>query len=102
MALPLPTGKAWTWSVRNEFHLLSDEDAIAPYFRPKHRASVVPHGSTLTCSNVAQLRYVRLTNNPAGFSRPLEISKDGWDIIKEEKAGVLAAGGAVSVAHDDG
>ena len=98
MAEPLPeplwgaTPSLRQWEVDNEFHLLSDESGIPPYYRLKHRAHVaLAANGTLVSTNVAQLRYVELTPHGTGTVRPPLISANGWDIIKEEKAGVLSA-----------
>jgi hypothetical protein len=92
MAAPLPDG--WTWaegaSSTNEFHLLSDEGKIPPYYRHKHRADVEIVSvaeKTLRSSTVAQLRYVQVSVKESG------IGLNGFAIIKEEKAHVLFEGG---------
>lgn len=79
---PLPCGAAW--HAENEFHLLSDEGLIPPYYRPKHRPNLTRDEGTLRSLTVAQLRYVELSvlQVAAGLN--------GWQVIKEEKAGVLA------------
>ena len=82
LAEPLPEGMAWA-EARNEFRLLSDEDLIPPYYRSKHRPTVeLKQG--LASSTVTQLRYIKVSvlQTLAGLN--------GWEIIKEEKAGVLA------------
>ena len=82
LAEPLPEGVTWAES-HNEFRLLSDEDLIPPYYRSKHRPSVAL-GQGLVSSTVTQLRYVEISvlKTLAGLN--------GWEIIKEEKAGLLA------------
>lgn len=83
---PLPcSGASGAWHVENEFHLLSDEGLIPPYYRPKHRPNLTKDdGGFLRSLTVAQLRYVELSvlQVAAGLN--------GWAVIKEEKAGVLA------------
>ncbi|CAJ1354143.1 unnamed protein product [Effrenium voratum] len=85
MVSPLPKDAAWG-EARNEFRLLSDEELIPPYYRQKHRPQLnfSQAAKSLSSSTVAQLRYVELSvlQTKAGL--------DGWQIIKEEKAGVLA------------
>ena len=92
MCDPLPKG--WSWgkdASTNEFHLLSDEDKIPPYYRSKHRANVtVFQGKTLQSSTISQLRYIEISVNQAG------IGLNGNAIIKEEKCNVL------NEVHDDG
>ena len=94
MAAPLPCSDCAFGRLSNEFHMLSDDAKIPPYYRAKHRAAVelAPGGTggnrTLASTNVAQLRYVELSKG--GFAKPLEISEDGWLVTKEEKAAVLA------------
>lgn len=40
MASPLPDNANYSWNIKNEFHLLSDEDKIPPYYRSKHRPEI--------------------------------------------------------------
>lgn len=84
MAEPLPD--AWTWTVSNQFRLVSDEEKIPPYYRPKHRPEGNVTGSrAISSSTVSQLRFIELTvtETKAGL--------DGWAIIKEEKLNILTA-----------
>ncbi|KAJ1458444.1 hypothetical protein M885DRAFT_89176 [Pelagophyceae sp. CCMP2097] len=81
-------GGAWA-SLGNEFRLLSDEPAVAPYYRPMHRAAVSVAGGALRSRTVSQLRYVALAPQRS-LLRPLIISLEGWRLIKEEKAALLA------------
>ena len=82
LAEPLPEGVAWT-QARNEFRMLSDEDLIPPYYRTKHRPNISFQQGVVS-STVTQLRYVQVSvlQTFAGLN--------GWEIIREEKAGVLA------------
>jgi hypothetical protein len=83
MIEPLPEN----WSVvstSNEFHLLSDEEKIPPYYREKHRAAIqVVDSNQLSTSTITQLRYVEVsvTEAAAGLN--------GYAIIKEELGAVL-------------
>jgi hypothetical protein len=90
MAGELPEGYGG-WYAGNDFHLLSDESGIPPYYRSKHRANVSLAGTSFRSLNVAQLRYVELTKGGKGTLEPPLIAEDGYRIIKEEKAGVLQA-----------
>lgn len=81
MAEPLES--QYNWNLGNEFHLLSDEDKIPPYYREKHRPSVSVRGNTITTSTVAQLRYVEISPAVAAFGL------NGDAIIEEEKINVL-------------
>lgn len=86
MALPLPQAAEWVAS--NEFRLLSDEDLIPPYFRGKHRANITVHKEgalTIESRSVTQLRYVKVS------VKDTAVGTNGFAIIKEEKAGVLAS-----------
>ena len=82
LAEPLPEGVTWA-KAQNEFRLLSDEDLIPPYYRSKHRPTISFHQG-IASSSITQLRYVQVSvvQTLAGLN--------GWEIIKEEKAGVLA------------
>jgi hypothetical protein len=82
MCEPMPDGFD-NWRHSNEFHLLSDEDMIPPYYRDKHRANIALENGELQSRTITQLRYVELsvTDVAAGLN--------GYAIIKEEKAGVL-------------
>lgn len=85
MAEPMPLGfEAWT--VSNEFHLLSDESNIPPYYRERHRPHVtLSDDRTIVMSRtVAQLRYIKLTVTETAMGL------NGYAIIKEEKAGILS------------
>jgi len=91
MFSPLPIG----WSVHsstNQFHLVSDEESIPPYYRSKHRANITLNSAmkTVNTDTVTQLRYLQLTPSQAGFGL------NGGAIIKEEKVGVL------NLVGDDG
>ncbi len=85
MIEPLPEN----WSVvstSNEFHLLSDEKKIPPYYRGKHRAAIQVVDSNrkqLSTSTITQLRYVEVsvTEAAAGLN--------GYAIITEELNAVL-------------
>jgi len=94
MAKPLPEQKggggadAWIWEgSRNQFHMLTDEEKIPPYYRHRHRPEIIVDfkNKTLCSSTVAQLRYIQLT--PAETAYGL----DGYKIIEEEKVNILAA-----------
>eukprot|EP00435_Cladocopium_sp_Y103_P065858 s569_g27.t2 len=91
---PLPCSGAWR--CQNEFHLLSDEGLIPPYYRPKHRPNLTRDSGVLQSLTVAQLRYVELSvlQVAAGLN--------GWAVIKEEKAGVLADRKMAIKDRDDG
>ena len=80
---PLPSNFTWA-EAKNEFHLLSDEELIPPYYRKKHRPNITLSGGRLVGLTVTQLRYVEVSvlQTAAGLN--------GWEIIKEEKAGILA------------
>jgi len=89
-ALVLPLPSTYNWQVTNQFHLLSDEDIIPPYFRPQHRAdaTVTQTGTsnrTIVSSTIAQLRYLEesVTDTAVGLN--------GYAIIKEEKVHILNA-----------
>lgn len=83
MASPLPAATSWTNA--NEFHLVSDEDKIPPYYRAKHRANVnVVAGGGLNSSTVSQLRFLEISVTQAG------IGLNGDAIITEEKLNVLS------------
>lgn len=86
MASPLPDGYSWTPSPKNEFHLVSDEDKIPPYYRDQHRASVEMSSDNiklLQSSTVSQLRFIEksVLQTKAGL--------DGYAIIEEEKLNIL-------------
>jgi hypothetical protein len=92
MATPLPSrAQRWTMST-NEFHLLSDEDKIPPYYRTKHRPTVEFTKGDFESTTIAQLRYIEesVKQTKAGL--------DGYAIIKEEKLAILADG----LKGDDG
>jgi hypothetical protein len=92
MAEPMPAGFD-SWSVSNEFHMLTDESGIPPYYRNKHRPHVsVGADNEMISGTVSQLRYVELTVTGT------DVGENGYEIIKEEKAGVLGNG----VFVDDG
>eukprot|EP00301_Raphidiophrys_heterophryoidea_P002545 c11188_g1_i1.p1 GENE.c11188_g1_i1~~c11188_g1_i1.p1 ORF type:complete len:368 (+),score=97.33 c11188_g1_i1:774-1877(+) len=86
MASPLPANRSLSWgTARNEFHLLSDESKIPPYYRSRHRADVnVSTDGVLDTSSVTQLRFIELTPAQTKFGL------DGWEIIKEEKLNILS------------
>eukprot|EP00756_Hemistasia_phaeocysticola_P038525 Hpha_TRINITY_DN16764_c2_g2::TRINITY_DN16764_c2_g2_i1::g.78088::m.78088 len=91
LASPLPEG--WSFgSMSNEFHLVSDETKIPPYYRLKHRANTTVSPTVQSTGNkilqsvtIAQLRYVKLTVTETA------VGENGYAIIKEEKSGVLNA-----------
>merc|ERR1712136_71404 len=92
MAEPMPAGFD-SWTVSNEFHMLTDESGIPPYYRNKHRPHVsVASNNEMISTTVSQLRYVELTVTGTA------VGENGYEIIKEEKAGVLGNGDFV----DDG
>jgi len=92
MAEPMPAGFD-SWTVSNEFHMLTDESGIPPYYRNKHRPHVsVASNNEVISTTVSQLRYVELTVTGTA------VGENGYEIIKEEKAGVLGNGDFV----DDG
>ena len=70
---------------QNEFHLLSDEENIPPYYRAKHRPALTvdPITRTIVSSTVSQLRYVELTVVQVGFGL------NGDALIQEETVNVL-------------
>mmetsp|Transcript_40330 Transcript_40330/g.90609 ORF Transcript_40330/g.90609 Transcript_40330/m.90609 type:complete len:551 (-) Transcript_40330:244-1896(-) len=80
------------WETSNEFHLLSDEDGIPPYYRAKHRPNVTMQGGKVAGSTVAQLRYTTLTVTQVAAG------ENGYELIKEEKAGILGT----NAITDDG
>jgi hypothetical protein len=82
MAEPMPEGFD-DWDVANEFHLLSDEESIPPYYREKHRPEISVDGFKIRSSSVTQLRYTKLsvTETQAGLN--------GYAIIKEETSALL-------------
>ena len=79
---PLPSNFTWA-EAENEFHLLSDEELIPPYYRKKHRPNITLSGGRLVGLTVTQLRYVEVSvlQTAAGLN--------GWEIIKEEKVRVV-------------
>jgi len=83
MAEPLPPGIE-NWTQANEFHLLSDEDGIPPYYRDKHRADIVVEDGVVRSSTVTQLRYTEV-----GVYQT-DIGLNGYEIIKEETCAVLS------------
>eukprot|EP01062_Namystynia_karyoxenos_P080552 TRINITY_DN8692_c0_g8_i1.p1 TRINITY_DN8692_c0_g8~~TRINITY_DN8692_c0_g8_i1.p1 ORF type:complete len:570 (+),score=159.60 TRINITY_DN8692_c0_g8_i1:75-1712(+) len=83
MADPMPQGFAQWKSLVNEFHLLSDESGIPPYYREKHRPNVTVQGKQPEGHTVSQLRYIELTVLKVGMG------ENGYELIKEEKSGVL-------------
>jgi len=92
MATPLPSGaQKWTKST-NEFHMLSDEDKIPPYYRTKHRPTVEFTKGVFESTTITQLRYIEesVLQTKAGL--------DGYAIIKEEKLAILGNG----LKGDDG
>lgn len=82
---PLPEDVTYG-TAADEFHLLSDEELIPPYYRTRHRPNltVTSGGMHLSSSTVTQLRYVEISVLQAAAGL------NGWAVIKEEKAGVLA------------
>jgi hypothetical protein len=82
MAEPMPEGFD-KWAVANEFHMLSDESGIPPYYRAKHRPEISVDGGKIQSSSVTQLRYTTLsvTETAAG--------ENGYAIIKEETSALL-------------
>ena len=76
---PLPSGFTWG-KAQDDFHLLSDEELIPPYYRLRHRPKLFVENSTVSSRTVTQLRYVELSvlQVAAGLN--------GWAVIKEEKA----------------
>lgn len=83
MAEPLPAPYSWTSS--NEFHLLSDEDGIPPYYRGKHRANIQVDAAshTIKSSTVAQLRFIKLSTTDTAMGL------NGGAVIEEEKLGIM-------------
>lgn len=93
MVSPLPEGWAFAdngVASTNEFHLLSDEDKIPPYFRHKHRANVVALDGKLESSTIAQLRYTEVPLSKTDFGL------NSRRTISEEKCNLLANGGFLS------
>eukprot|EP00128_Syssomonas_multiformis_P012060 Colp12_sorted_trinity150504_noHs@387 len=82
MAEPLATND-YTWTVGNEFRLLSDEDKIPPYYRGKHRPDIKVEGNSVHSTTITQLRFIQVSVTEAGAGL------NGNAIIKEEKLGVL-------------
>lgn len=80
---PLP--QPYTWTLDNEYHMLSDEEKIPPYYRHKHRGNTTKEGNQLVSSTIAQLRYLKqsVTQTAVGLN--------GNAIIKEEKINILTA-----------
>lgn len=83
MSEPLP--KIWKWNKLNEFHMLTDEEKIPPYYRHKHRPSIQfdSYSGSITSTTVAQLRFIEIKPAEAAFGF------NGYEIIKEEKVNVL-------------
>ncbi len=81
LASPTPVAVHGWGKSTNEFHLLSDEDKIPPYFRPMHRASI--DANTIDSTTIAQLRFVEVSLADVG------IGLNGFGIIKEEKTAIL-------------
>ena len=89
MLSPLPASIKSIHST-NEFHLLSDDDQIPPYYRNKHRSSLKLNGDHLEISSISQLRFVEIGVYEAG------IGLNAAKILEEEKASLI------SRLHDDG
>jgi len=83
MCEPMPDG-FHNWHLTNEFHLLSDEGGIPPYYRTKHRPNITLNNGVLESSTITQLRYVEVSVTDTA------VGENGYAIIKEEKAGVLS------------
>lgn len=83
LASPLPLNAEKWESATNEFRLMSDEDKIPPYFRPKHRASVNFNDSQWESNTISQLRFIEVSVTQAGAGL------NGYAIIEEEKLGVM-------------
>jgi hypothetical protein len=83
MASPMPDGTNYAWATANEFHLVSDEETIPPYFRHKHRPNITVEGNTISSVSVSQLRFVKYTTEQAA------LGLNGDIILKEEKLGIM-------------
>jgi hypothetical protein len=83
--LPDPANGAYSFKTKNEFHLLSDEEKIPPYFRQKHRPAIDLNNKVIETTSISQLRFIKLStlDTAAGLN--------GNAIIKEEKSALLSS-----------
>lgn len=85
MAEPLPLEYSWVTS--SEFHLLSDEGFIPPYYREQHRPKTLYESSsnTLKSTSIVQARYALTVDGVFQAGAGL----NAHAVISEEKAALL-------------